>query len=261
MSKIEEKILDNIPVKEVYSDLAKPTVKSTGNLINIIPRTINAVLEPLHKWILTKEYNIEETKKLLEIKLSKVDPENIESPEPYVAVPAFKAISYAMDNTELRNMYANLLASSMNKMMKENVHPAYVEIIKQLSPDEAKILNYIYKVEVVPLITLRAKFKDDQGRIDYKKNISLIEEQIILERPNMIYTSLENLDRLKLIEIVKDARLVDKSRYNALHNSQVVKEIKKNHINNLEKWDEAEHFLEITELGKSFCSICVDKQW
>ena len=80
---------------------------------------------------------------MLELKLEKVSPELIEAPEPYIAVPAVQYISYCMNNEELRNMYANLLANSMNKVVKDGVHPGFVEIIKQLSPDEAKFLKYM----------------------------------------------------------------------------------------------------------------------
>ena len=92
--------------------------------------------------------------KLLEKKLEKVSPEQIETPEPYIAVPALQYISYCMDNHELRDMYANLLASSMNKFIKNDVHPGYIEIIKQLCPDEAKILKYIAEKINIPTISL-----------------------------------------------------------------------------------------------------------
>lgn len=59
-------ISEQLPVKEIYDDLAKPSMKSTGNLVDLLPRTINASLEKLHVWILNREYNIEMTKKLLE---------------------------------------------------------------------------------------------------------------------------------------------------------------------------------------------------
>lgn len=83
----------------------------------------------------------------------------IESPDPHIAVPALQYISYCMDNDELRDMYANLLANSMNKVVKNGVHPGFVEIIKQLSPDEARLLKQ-FKIEtIVPTITVRLKMK------------------------------------------------------------------------------------------------------
>ena len=123
--------------KDVYNDAGKPIAKPAGELLGLVPRAIKAALSPVEKWVLQKEYNIEETKRLLEQKLEGISPDLIESPDPHIAVPALQYISYCMDNDELRDMYANLLANSMNKVVKNGVHPGFVEIIKQLSPDEA----------------------------------------------------------------------------------------------------------------------------
>ena len=157
--------------KDAYDDVGKPVMKPTGELVSLIPRAIKAALYPLEKWVLQKEYNVAETKRLLEEKLQNTPPELIESPEPHIAVPAMQYISYCMDNEELREMYANLLANSMNKVIKNGVHPGFVEIIKQLSPDEAKILKYINSHKTIPTITLR--YEDDNGSgIDIIKNFS-----------------------------------------------------------------------------------------
>ena len=79
--------------KEIYNDGGKSIVKPSGELIGIIPRAIKAALLPLEKWVLEKEYNLAETKLLLENKLKSIEPDNIESPEAYIAVPALKYIS------------------------------------------------------------------------------------------------------------------------------------------------------------------------
>lgn len=109
LSKGVAKALDTVP--ELYHDTLQPAAQETGKVIARIPRAINAAFSGLDRWILNKEYSIEETKKLLAQKLDNVDPEKIVEPEPYVAVPAIQAISYAMNSDELRNLYANLLAN------------------------------------------------------------------------------------------------------------------------------------------------------
>lgn len=74
--------------KDIYNDAGKQIVKPTGELIGLVPRAIKAALAPLEKWTLQREYNIAETKKLLEEKLKNVPPEQIEAPEAFIAVPA-----------------------------------------------------------------------------------------------------------------------------------------------------------------------------
>ena len=92
-----------------YDDLVQPTAKQLGKTVELIPRSINAALSPAWNWVIHSEYNMAETEKLLSEKLKNVDPNKIVQPEAYVAVPALQAISYSMNNDELRNLYANLL--------------------------------------------------------------------------------------------------------------------------------------------------------
>ena len=73
---------------ELYHDALQPSAQESGKLIARIPRAINAAFAGLDKWILNREYSVEETKKLLAAKLDNINPEKIVEPEPYVAVPA-----------------------------------------------------------------------------------------------------------------------------------------------------------------------------
>ena len=153
------KAMEKVP--EIYDDGFKPATQESGKALALIPQTINAALAPLRKWIAEKEYSVAETKKLLEIKLEKINPDSIVSPDAYIAVPTIQAISYCMNSEELRNMYANLLATSMISDKKWATHPSFVEIIKQLSPDEAKILKKISEgADTYPLIDVRLNYPD-----------------------------------------------------------------------------------------------------
>ena len=111
---------------KVYNDLAHPTAKATGQIISFIPRTIKLWLGKWEKWILNGEYAIKETEKLLAEKLKEIPEEKIIEPEPYIAVPAIQQLSYSLDSEELRGLYANLLASAMDKDFYGRIHPAFL---------------------------------------------------------------------------------------------------------------------------------------
>jgi len=69
----------------------------------------------------------------------KTPPDQIVVPKPNVAGPALEALRYTWHEETLSDLYANLLAaSSMDKSTADGAHPAFVEIIRQLTPDEAK---------------------------------------------------------------------------------------------------------------------------
>ena len=142
--------------------------------------------------------------------------ENIITPPMYIGVPALQAISYCMNDESLRNMYAELLAHAMNSDTVDNVHPTYVEIIKQMSPYDALIFQNLVKELVKPCISLRYEKMDASGYpiIDCFAFADVDSFPII---PTQI--SLENLERLRLIEINKNFHYSNENKYRELRQS------------------------------------------
>lgn len=251
---------------EIYQDVGQPVAKPTGELLGLVPRAIKAALEPIEKWIMQKEYNIAETKKLLELKLEKVSPELIEAPEPYIAVPAVQYISYCMDNEELRNMYANLLANSMNKVVKDGVHPGFVEIIKQLSPDEAKFLKYMGEYKRIPIITLNL-MTDNNGKIPHVKDFSNVPEIVKCESLYDSEKYVDNLVRLGLMRRSTLSTLTDKTLYEPLKNhpyiiakqkeAELIIEMTKGITSPFTKTGIDEGYVDLTAFGETFYEICI----
>lgn len=264
--------------KDAYTDIGKPVAKPTGETLGLIPRAIKAALLPVEKWVLGKEYNLEATKKLLEEKLANTPEELIDSPEPYVAVPALQNISYCMDNEELRELYANLLASSMNKEVKNGVHPGFVEIIKQMCPDEAKIMNYFKSHNAIPTIDLRFVLKNGsynevvtdfstigedsscENQYETKKYFDNLIRLGLLEKPNMTHLTNEELYKpLKEHKIIKQKILEFeriKTIFNGISDSGIKTPIE---LPQYVKYDFNEGFIKLTSYGVSFCNICIDK--
>jgi hypothetical protein len=251
---IAKEVAKQIPVKEVYEDAVKPILKPTVDLLSLIPQTINAVLAPLQKWILYSKYSVEELNQLLAQKLCNVPPEMIEPPEPYIAVPALQSISYSMDNEYIRNMYANLLASSMTAIMKANVHPSYLEIIKQLSPDEAKILAYLYRNRFEPIIGFyidnRNFLKNEHEGIIF----SLITEKANCDITDKVEEYFQNLERLKLVEDAYEDSINMPNSHDELINHPIFTE----KISKLSQYDVIKGFSVLTKFGHSFCNICLN---
>lgn len=254
LDKLAQGIGDAIKtVPELYHDGFQPAVQEGGKLLARIPRAINAAFSGLDKWILGKEYNIEETKKLLAEKLATVEPEKIVEPEAYVAIPALQAISYSMNSEELRNLYANLLAKSMNSDTKDSVHPAYVDIIKQMSPNDANIFKIIYETELTPLINLSVAL--NTGGYNYHTNhISWI--------TSYSYDStclvLDNLVRLGLIQIPADLHYSADSAYDLIRHTTFY-QASKQRLESLQlgSVNEDKKVIQCTALAKSFYSICI----
>lgn len=106
----------------------------------------------------------------------------------------------------------------MNADTKWNVHPSYVDIIKQLSPDEAKYLrilpNHIYMLH--PLIDVNCCFGEEaKGTNPIISNFTNYNIDK-LEHPKQICSCIDNLARLNLIEIPPEQHLANESLYKEL---------------------------------------------
>ena len=246
--------------KEVYQDGGKAIAKSVGDLGSLLIRALKATLAPVEKWTLQREYNIAETRKLLEQKLERIGIDSISPPEPYIALPAMQYLTYCMDQEELRNMYANLLANSMIDAVKNGVHPGFVEIIKQLSPDEAKILKYMSTHDSVPTITLRFENENQEGN-DIIRDFSDIGEQVGCEQKYEMEKHFDNLERLGLI--AKSGmlfKLTEEEQYNQLkQHPYILKQKERREAKDQEFSKDVirEEFIRLTSFGKAFCDICV----
>lgn len=235
----------------IYEDGLQPTIQEVGKFAARIPRAINAAFSELDKWILNKEYAVDETKKLLAQKLENVNPDKIVEPEPYVAVPAIQALSYSMNNKELRDLYATLLAKAMNSDTKDLVHPSFVEVIKQMSPIDAAIFKIITESDDTPLIDLWIQTNSYDQYNSY--NISWITSYNYLE----VRLSLDNLSRLGLIEIPSNMHYTDDTIYNIIRETEYYKEIKKQLQSMHGKIMETQKCLRCTSFSSVFYGICI----
>lgn len=238
----------------LYEDALQPTVREVGEFVSRIPRAINAAFSGLDKWILNKEYAIDETKKLLEKKLENVDPDKIVEPEAYVAIPAIQAISYSMNSEELRNLYANLLAKAMNSDTKDMVHPSFVEIIKQMSPIDSLVFKTIIERKGNPLINL---IYENEQKDNLTINMNIID--IDVASIETINVSIDNLIKQSLVTIPDGRYYIEDHLYDQLLSSNQYKIAQQKFSSPPEgfKLSYRKRLIEQTNLGNAFYEICV----
>lgn len=203
-------------------------------------------------------------------KLKSIPPENINTPNPNVAGPNMEALRFSAHEPNLRELYVNLLATSMNSSTSQEAHPAFVEILRQMTPDEAQLVKYVYDWDMLgtvwPLISgiVYAVPKDTKAIHVVRINpFSLIFEGANLQFPTMAPTYLDNLCRLGLLEVLKfDESMVAfqiVGSHEELENHP--QSLKARLPENVEyKITEAQFDKEIvrlTDLGSQFCHACI----
>lgn len=250
---------------EGYRDALQPAFKAAGAVFALPFQAIDAALSRPKLWVAEKQNNYERTCRILAEKMKDTPEALIVPPENYVAVPALQQIAYCFDSDDLREMYANLLANSMNSVVKDGVHPSFVEIIKQLSPDEAKILSYMGAHVIIPTISIRIPL----GGGGYGKvldDFTDVPEQIGCEKIDDIEYHFNNLIRLGLVTKHYSGLEFSDNERNRLRNHSKVKECYAKACQSVEqvkqftRVDVSMGYFMLTSFGKDFCKICTDYQ-
>lgn len=255
-------IVEAVPV---YQDTVQPAAKEVGIALQTVAKTMHIALAPVSALV----WGYDQLKDFLSTrvaeKLKDVPPECIATPKPNVAGPALEALRYSGHEESLREMYANLLAASMDIRTAQGAHPSFVEIIKQLTPDEARLLQLFAKPRPLPLVTVRKTFKvetsTEWGGWNLLTNFSLLGWEAGCEYPALAPTYLNNLCRLGLAEVLTGQEYSVPRLYDEIENHIIIQELKLNfELNNLDDKFTIKFvrgLLRVSELGHLFSNTCV----
>lgn len=254
---MKEKEIIEGTAKAVSENLPK-TTSAIDNVLSSIINVFDVLFTPFQMAKIYKDSKLEEFKNNIEKKANKIPPSNLkDSVDLNVVGPALEALKYTLLEDELREMFENLLVSSINK--KEDVFPGFVDIIRQLSSDEAKLLKSISKKGTdFPLIDLRFRLESGEGYKDTLVNFTNIGDGVC-EKPELVPAYLNELERFGIINIIDGAYLSDQSLYDPLENHSVILNMKKIKIFGIKpgKYEIHKKKFRITTYGLSFIRSCV----
>jgi hypothetical protein len=185
-----------------------------------------------------------------------------------LAIPMLDSAALEDDET-LQKVWARLIANSTDPDFKEALHPGYIEIIRQMSPDEAIILGSFLKMKNYPNIFLyhvsrkysqtnvwnsQNSFKEDKASyegiyelyLNHCKNLSLI-------KPQAVRIYVDNLQRLRIVELRQDFVGQDKDDTLWLHAAFPTSEPDRKSI----LVPSRDEYLRMTDFGKSFIAACI----
>ncbi len=147
-----------------------------------------------------------------------------------------RGLRYTGHEESLSEMYASLLATAMNEDTIQKAHPAFVDIIKQLTPDEAKIVRgFTASHTINPLISIKASSPNktiSDGHQIVLRNFSQIGQRAGCEHIHLVPAYLDNLVRMGLCEIPEGMAYSSDTWYSPLIN----------HPEILSKIEEMRHF-------------------
>ncbi|MDV7495694.1 DUF4393 domain-containing protein [Acinetobacter seifertii] len=196
-------------IKEVYGDLAKPGVQNVGIALSAVLGLGITLMWPIMWANERAKIALENNLELYRERLKDVPPEQITVAPPEVAMPVLEKLGY-VTNDELKKLYIELLAKASIKDLNNQAHPSFVNIINNLSPDEARLLDVLIPEDSIPFIRIRLNLK--VGGIDLESPVLII--------PNLTLNFLENLGAyisnlvgVGLLEVKEETYLTDEKWY------------------------------------------------
>lgn len=231
---------------EVYNDLLSPAARELGEGLATIAKAVKISLAPIEATV----WGYEKIREWLSVRVTCILADrkatDITAPPLSVSGPLTLQMVFSSGEPDLREMYANLLASAMDIRTASGAHPSFVTLIQQLTADEAKIISYI--------ALLGKDWPGWQGQVDAASG----SEKDLWEKMTRLCTNakiahsekaeiyIENLLRLRLLR----------------HDTSSEAQYQPEGGDDYGTWgphiitDEYE-FIELTAYGRAFISACV----
>ena len=204
-----------------------------------------------------REEALGEIRELIVKEMEKIKVEDVVSPKAKIAIPVLQNASIT-DEKELRTIYAKLLSSAMNKKVASQIHPAFVNIINQMSEMDAHLLKKIVDINnSIPVANI--KFTFDNSYLTqalphffspYFKELG-DEEQVSM--------GIENLSRLQLINLFQGS--VVGYDYEIIKTDSYIQErykfAKQNNFERNLEIEISEYVIQLNDFGRKFVRLCM----
>ena len=199
--------------------------------------------------------DLEDFRESLTAKVSAIPEDSLCEPKLSVIGPALEASKFFFEEPQIREMFARLIASSMNKELSSTVHPSFSAIIQQMSPLDAENLALFDRYTSFPVVEYQRKTRSEVGYITLFRNI-------FVSNPNRTdllsqSQSISSLEHLGLLQADYEHYLVDAQRYGEFDRTSLYTALQ-NALGPEYELSIQNGLVTLTPLGQQFRSICLD---
>lgn len=197
-------------VEEAYKDGIKPWLQPLGRAAGVLTRAVEVAVQPVEAWVANKEAAQAQILSAIADRTLHIPPENLIPPRPMVAQPAIEGMALTLEEPELFNQFANLLANAMDNRQADRVHPSFSVLLKQLSSNEAQLVEWLFsfcqKHTIISISCISLRFfnnRENEHRYDIIIPFYLGEgpHKIFNNNHQIVAASLHNLERLGLLHL------------------------------------------------------------
>ena len=247
-------------LKMLYGDLLQPSVRKIGKALETVFNLSNTILLPLK--LVNEKTNIIFKKHMDEYmrRIESIKEEEICEIPSEIGIPIIDKLSYVQDEN-IASMFIALLENSSSIQNCSKVHPLFISIVNNLSPDEAvfiKNISFDYNkrgMDNIPFKYVNSKEKGKEGSepiIEYLIPKSLL---VGIKYQSNYNLYIDNLISLGIFKSHIDMWLVEEDVfYKPIENEykDELEKIKENLINKGKEIEIDNGVISITQTGKVF---------
>lgn len=202
-------------LKQIYGDLAKPGATQVGIALSTVLGLGSTILWPIQLLNERSKLLLEANLQRYREKLASVESEQVIPVSTEIGVPLAEKLGYVSDS-DLRELYTTLLAKASNKQTVGHVHPSFVNILSNISPDEALLIKELAEVSLQPFVSVRLVNPVDGLWIEVADIYFESKYSEQLGFPENLPAYMHNIKGLGLFEIVRDNFAAPYTRYDPI---------------------------------------------
>lgn len=188
-----------IPIyEEVLSPFAKELSKGLVSIARMVNSSVFLVEDSVHA--------VTNVLRMTAENLALLPPDRVSFERPRIALQALNEARFTINEEDIQRLFANLITTSLDSNESALAHPAYIETIKQLQPDEARILRLMFNKEKhrkghAPTIDVIQKNSQDIGLgiTSTTAEVNLICEDAACEHQGNSALYFSNLKRIGIL--------------------------------------------------------------
>ena len=155
------------PVKNLAAPVSKEIGQTLGDVWFLIFGKVGLYVG---KKRAEYEKALNDFKDSLEQRIDSIPEEKLTLPDTQVVAGALEDSRFCVEKKELREMFENLIAASVNSDTADSVHPSFSNIIRHMSPHDASVLKLFKEKDNRPIVNFVCRYKTG-GFCHYYQNI------------------------------------------------------------------------------------------
>ena len=241
----------------VYKDLLRPSVQVIGESLKAVLEFVSIPFMALQLQNDKVKLNLEKRLDEYAQKLDSIPEDKRCEVHPQIGLPIIEKLTYTTCD-EIADLFTSLLASASSIDTANTAHPAFISMIERMSPDEARILEYLKDKEDIQYCDINAYSNQNSGYDTLFEHVTMIEEDVALIYPENTNAYLANLVSLGILCDKKGTFMIDKTQYNRIKGKYQVEELTASLVpESFKSIKVEESYYQVTPFGRLFIQACI----